>query len=66
MRHGFLYWLTHVGAIVLIVVMGLTVWALDKSRERTACYKAAKAVSDCEQPGAVERVVRWALARDVQ
>lgn len=44
---------------VVVVVVGLTLWAIDKSQERTACYRAAQQV--CEQPGPVERVVRSVL-----
>lgn len=45
--------------VLLALAVALTVWATQKSAERTACYKTAKSVEDCEQPGPVERAVRW-------
>lgn len=56
--------LAYISAILapfVVVIYIVTFWALTKSQERTACYKTAKQASDCEQPGAIESFVRWAL-----
>lgn len=46
---------------LLVTVIAATMWATLKSRARTECYKTAKVVADCEQPGAVEAFVRRVL-----
>ncbi len=50
------------GVVGLFVVYALTFWAIGKSRERAECYRHAKVVEDCPQPGAVERLIRAILA----
>lgn len=50
--------LINIFGIAVIALITLTIWATGKSHERTECYKAAKDIADCEQPGSVERLVR--------
>lgn len=49
------------GAAVLCFVfyVGFTSWAYGQSIERTECYRTAKQVCDCSQPGTVEQFARW-------
>lgn len=71
-----MYWVSIVAGalgLMLIVLTGLTLWAIDKSRERIVCYKAViaynetvpysewKGMYSCPQPDAVERLLRKVL-----
>ena len=44
-----------------LFMIAASIWGISKSRDRAECYRHAKQVSDCEQPGAFERFVRWTI-----
>lgn len=50
--------LVSAGIFFVVAVAAVTMWGIGKSRERTECYKAAAAVSDCAEPGVAERALR--------
>lgn len=44
--------------MLMAAVLAATTWGINKSQERTECYRHAKAVTDCEQPGPAEQLLR--------
>jgi hypothetical protein len=51
--------ITQVAWVVAASLILGTLWADAQSRQRTECYRRAKAVAECQQPGRVERAIRW-------
>jgi hypothetical protein len=47
-------------AVCIVFVTCATMWAMSQSAQRTECYRHAKAVEDCSQPGWFERLIRGA------
>lgn len=47
-----------VSLLLLITLIGSTVWATSKSRERTACYYRTHDVNECAGPNLFERLIR--------
>ena len=44
--------------VVMLILIGTTMWATTKSKERTSCYKTAYAVDECAQPSDIEEFIR--------
>lgn len=45
------------GMAVMLMLAILTMWAMNRSQERAACYRTASSVDACLAPNMIERVL---------
>lgn len=50
-----------VALVFVVLLIGLTMWAIKQSTERTACLHSATSVADCGSASWVEGVLRRAV-----